>query len=145
MNGILKSLAFLGISILFIAKLPAQGVTSQDVIHCKASELDVHPIKTEGFLFTISRFKNGSFKLSISNSSESLSAFFPESFAVIGSDGNQRYVAESFIDLSLRWVLPTQIKIAPQAHIDLTYRLNDDVKFPARIVYEGKTIASITK
>lgn len=145
MNRVLKSLTITCMSLWFIVQLPAQVLTTQEVTHCKASELDVHPINTRDFSFTISRFNNGSFKLSISNSSEIIRSFSPDSLAVLSSDGSQSYVAESFIVLSLSWVLPTQIKIEPRSRIDLTYRLNDVVKFPARIVYEGKTIADITK
>ena len=145
MNGVLKCLTLLGITLIFNNQLQAQVVAVPDGVHCKVTELDLHPIKTGDFSFTISRFKNGSFKILIKNLSGTFIPFIPEDMTVLGSDGSQNYITGSFISFPLSWVPPTQIKIAPQAHINLTYQLSDEVKLPARIYYSGKPIAEISK
>jgi hypothetical protein len=145
MNGVLKSMGFLGITFSFSSNLPSQVVTTQEVLHLRASELDSHPINIGALALTISRFTNGSFKVLITNSSEAISHFSPDNLTFLCSDGNQRYVAESFINLSLNWVPPAQIKIASRSRVDLTYRQNDEVKFPVIICYDGKPFAVVTK
>ena len=140
-----RSSVLIGIASLFAGQLPAQGVRTQEVIHCKASELDQNPIQIGALSLTISRFKNSTFKIKIQNSSENFIPFSPDELTIVGSDGSQNYITNSFISFPLNWVHPTQIKIAPQAHIDLTYSLSDAVKLPAKIYYSGKSIAAITK
>lgn len=142
MIGHFKSVALAGAILLFGNELRAQAAPPQGIIHCQASAIDQQTIKEGQLLIKLSRFKYRSFKVSVQNTSESFGTFSPADLIIVGNDGSQNYIETSYSTTPLH---PTSIRVAPMAHVLLTYGLNTEINLPAKIYYSEKLVAVITK
>ena len=144
MAGIIKFTLLSGAILFFGNILQAQTIPSRNVIRCKVSELDQHSIIEGQLTLKLSRFKYRSFTILIQNSSESFCTFSPADLTIVGNDGSQNYIETSYSNAPTS-MQPTALKMAPLAHIQLTYGLNNEVSLPAKIYYSEKLVAEITK
>jgi hypothetical protein len=123
------------------------------------AELNRHRFQVSGLGFTIVDFNEyvavvwafstyhsagvAGITVKVENNSKDFLSFSPAKLIFIGSDGNQATVAEE--EFSNRKRLATETQLAPGGRFESKYLLTAGVSLPARIYYEQKLLAEISK
>ena len=143
-------------TVLVLTLLSASISASDEPPHVTISDLSDHSFVVKDLKIIIKRFWAGSIltrgyiEVRVENATEIAATFDPQRLSFVGKNGKQTNLRGRRQtgpvdpdDRTIDVLRPTDV--APRAYIKELYELDGRVYLPARLIYEGKELALITK
>jgi hypothetical protein len=140
-------------SLLTLLVLP---ISAEESLKCKVGELSAHQLRSKdlffNFPFTGYRIFDhlkgklagrANITLSMENKGSGFQVYSPQDLNLVGKDGTQVFpIFERNHSDDTR---PMAIRLAPGAHVNVTYALSDRLYFPAKVYLGEILIAEVTE